>query len=84
MRIATRTTKSQTSREKSLDDKGYVFSGFYTSESLELAKARAKEYRSKGFFATVVTKNYVGRIYDTTGYSVYIRERKIGEKNEPN
>jgi hypothetical protein len=62
-------------KENRLRDAGYVFSGFYTSESKDLAKQKAAEYRAKGYYATVLTKTYQGRVYNTVGYSVYIKER---------
>lgn len=64
-----------TKRERELYAKGYRFSGFYTSESKQLAKDEAAKYRAQGYLATVLTKIYKGRIYDTEGYSVYIKDR---------
>ena len=63
-----------TQKERDLVAKGYKFSGVYTRDLGE-AKARANEYRLNGYFATVSTKSYEGRIYNTIGHSVYIKEK---------
>lgn len=55
--------------------RGYEFTGIYTRNKEE-AKLRAKKERQKGSRACVVTDTYKGRIYSTTGYSVYIKEKK--------
>ncbi len=56
-------------------NKGYKFSGIY-SKNKEEVKLRAKEEREKGLRACVITKIYKGRIYNTTGYSVYVKDKQ--------
>ena len=65
-----------TQRERELRQKGYNFTGIYTRD-LEEAKSRAKKLRDEeNVFATVVTTVSEGRIYNTTGYSVYKKVKK--------
>ncbi len=66
--------RGQSRQERDLEAKGYRFSGHYTEDHQE-ALDRAAEYRKQGFFARVSTKVYEGRVYNTTGYSVYIKEK---------
>jgi len=73
MRIQTRHTKNRTKLERHLQEKGYVF-GHYTNDKAQ-AKAKAAEFRAKGYFATVSAKTYVGRVYNTEGYTVYIKPK---------
>ena len=63
-----------TQKERNLISKGYQFSGVYTRD-LDEAKERAKKFREEGYYAQVVTKSYEGRIYNTTGHSVFTKKR---------
>jgi hypothetical protein len=56
--------------------KGYRFSGIYCSVDIEEAKRRAKAEREKGLLACVIGKLYRGKVYNTRGYSVYIKEKE--------
>lgn len=78
-----RQTPVTTRRERRLEKAGYYFSGFYTSESKDIAKQKAQEYRDAGYYATVVTKTYQGRVYNTEGYSVFIKPKQEGMTKHP-
>ena len=60
--------------EDDLEDKGYVFTGHYSSDNKEEMKKKAAIYRSYGFKARVVTTVSRGRVYSTTGWSVYVKD----------
>jgi hypothetical protein len=62
--------------EKQAKLKGYIFSGIYCDIDIEEAKRRAKEEREKGLLACVVSKLYKGRVYNTIGYSVYVKDKE--------
>lgn len=74
---------SRNKTERDLKSQGYTFSGCFASgpsgktEMLE----RAKRYRAEGYYARVITKVCVGRVYNTDGHSVYIKRKAAGEKN---
>jgi len=63
--------------EKQAKSKGYRFSGIYCDINIEEAKRRAKEERGKGLLACVVSKLYKGRVYNTRGYSVYVKDKEM-------
>lgn len=66
------------SKEDKLIESGYKFSGvYYSYPEKDKAKERAAEYRKSGYFATVLTKTYPGRVYSREGYSVYIKPKPV-------
>lgn len=65
--------------EKQAIQASYSFSGFYSRDKEE-AKERAAEERAKGNKAMVVTKVSKGRVYNTTGYSVYLIESETNKQ----
>jgi hypothetical protein len=67
-----------TRQERKLHDAGYRFTGEYASgsrEAKEAMKAKAAEWRRKGFYARVLSKIYPGRVYSSEGHSVYTKPK---------
>jgi hypothetical protein len=61
-------------KEKDLKQRGYKFTGFYSRDKDE-AKKEAEVERLNGNWACVLTKVYKGRVYNTEGYSVYVKPK---------
>jgi len=67
-----------TRQERKLEDAGYKFTGQYASggrEAKDAMKAKAAEWRRKGFYARVFSKLYPGRNYSSEGHSVYAKAK---------
>ncbi len=62
-------------QQKTLENKGYHFSGYYSGSKVA-AKEVAIQYRKDGYFATVTSKPYAGRVDTIIGYTVYIKAKE--------
>ncbi len=66
---------STNSQQKTLESRGYRFSGYYSGSKVA-AKEVATQYRKDGYLATVLTKSYAGRVDTINGYTVYIKAKE--------
>jgi hypothetical protein len=53
---------------------GYRSSGVYSSTDKDEVKKRGKQLKKEGYKTLFITKISKGRVYSTTGWSIWIKE----------